>query len=138
MTLRTILLALLLSVGPVLSGCTTDALYSYCTAPEQCGSRTYDDGDVEVTVDLDCVDVEVELGPSERTRGAMCTLECFDSRDCDSRVGLPDGECIAWDGEDIFYCYQRCDVDEDCYPSSTCAEVTLDGSPSRVCLPNRS
>ena len=132
MTRSALLLAALLSAG-----CATDTLYTFCTNGDQCGSRTYEDDEVEYTVDLQCIEVEVDVTAERTTHGSQCTLPCSSDRDCTSRIGLPRGVCIAWADEDDFYCYARCESDDDCYPSSACEEVSLDGEPTRVCLPAR-
>ena len=128
----------LLCLLALASGCTSDALYSYCNAADQCGSRSYrDSDDVEIVVYLDCVETEVDVSAGLTTRGNSCTLDCASDAECDSRVGLGDGLCVSWDGSDDFLCYQRCDA-ASCYPSSSCEEVQIDGEAFRVCLPNRS
>jgi hypothetical protein len=134
---RAVLPWLLALLAAPCAGCTSDALYTYCTADEQCGSRTYEDGDEEIEVFLSCVEVEVDVRVDRPTHGSFCTLDCFDDRDCDSFIGLPDGVCIQWAGDDAAFCYQRCASDRDCYPSSTCEGVLLDGAPIDVCLPDR-
>lgn len=127
---------ILLGLVTLAAGCEDDALYTHCQRAAHCGSRTYDEGDDEVTVYLDCVDVAVEVEPTRTTSGSFCTLPCFSDRDCDSRVGLGWGACIQWPGDAEAFCYQRCEALE-CYPSSTCERVLLDGDPVDVCLPGR-
>ncbi len=121
-----------------LAGCNNDALYSYCTEDDQCGSRTYDDGDTEVEVFLTCIEVTIpNVGtPPRSTRGNFCTIDCFSNAECDSRIGLNDGRCITLAGDDIGFCYQRCD-DQPCYPSSSCETLMLSGTPRQVCVPIR-
>ena len=122
----------------LLSGCTSDALYTYCTDGVQCGERTYNNGDDdEYEVLLECIEVSVEVEPGRTTRGNHCTISCFGSGDCDSRVGLADGRCITLTGETESFCYQRCDDGVQCYPSSTCETLNLSGGDVRVCLPTR-
>lgn len=117
-----------------LAGCNNDALYTYCTEDDHCGSRTYDDGETEVEVFLTCIEVTVDdLG----TRGNYCTIDCFADWECDSRIGLDDGECIRLEGDDIGFCYQNCDADAPCYPSSRCDTVFDEGVPRQVCVPTR-
>jgi hypothetical protein len=129
--------ALSLLTALSVAGCTSDALYSYCTTDEQCGSRTYDEGDDEVTVYLECIEVQVDVRADRQTHGAFCTLACFADSDCDSRIGLGRGVCIQWAGDDAAFCYERCASDDGCFPSSTCETVLLDGEPIDVCLPDR-
>lgn len=130
--------ALLLAAMLLAGGCTTtDGLYTFCTNDTQCGSRTYQNGEDETTVYLVCLEVSVEVSPERTTLGNFCTRDCFSNGDCDSRVGLGDGLCIQWEGDDRGYCYQPCDVIE-CYPSSTCESVLVDGVTRAVCLPDRS
>lgn len=122
-----------------LAGCTSDALYAYCTEDSQCGSRTYDDGDDEIEVYLTCIEVTIpEVGaPPRTTRGNFCTIDCLSNSECDSRVGLPDGRCITLAGDDVGFCYQRCDADTPCYPSSSCETLIVSGTPRDVCVPVR-
>lgn len=117
-------------------GCQPDALYSYCTESDQCGSRRYHDDEVEITVSLACVEVSVSLG-NENTLGRFCTLPCESDYDCGSRIGMPRGRCIQWEGDDASLCYAPCGSDDDCYPSSSCEEVQVEGLFERVCLPRR-
>ncbi len=117
-------------------GCNTDALYAYCTESDQCGERRYDDGDVEVTVPLVCIEASVAL-PSGATLGRFCTLPCVSDADCESDIGLPFGRCIRWGGDDASFCYAPCASDADCYPSSRCEEVQVEGVFERICLPRR-
>jgi hypothetical protein len=129
---------LALSLALVLTGCTPDALYTYCTADAQCGSRTYDLGDDrEIEVFLVCIEATVEVAPGDTTVGNLCTLDCRDDAECDSFIGLADGACVRWSGDALAYCYQRCVDQSDCYPSSRCADVQRDGRPLRVCVPTR-
>lgn len=119
------------------TACATDPLYTYCDDPVQCGSRTYGTESDEYTVDLACVEVQLDVEPGRTTRGSFCTLDCRSDADCDSRVGLGDGLCIQWEADAGSYCYQRCSFAADCYPSSTCETVSLDGSAFQVCIPGR-
>lgn len=119
------------------SGCSDDALYTYCTDESQCGSRTYDDGDDEIEVYLTCIEATVEVQPGRTTRGQFCTIDCFSDAECDSRIGLGDGRCVQLEGDDIAFCYQRCSDEIPCYPSSQCETIRVDGQDVRVCLPNR-
>ena len=118
-------------------GCNNDALYTYCTESEQCGARTYRSDDVEITVSLACIEVAVSL-PDETTFGRFCTLPCEFDDDCESKIGLPLGRCVRWDGDDASFCYARCGSDADCYPSSSCEAVVVKGFSERLCLPRRS
>lgn len=78
-----------------------------------------------------------DVRSDRQTHGAFCTLECFGDGDCDSRAGLGLGVCIQWTGDDAAFCYQRCAGASDCYPSSACETILLDGEPIDVCLPDR-
>jgi len=118
----------------LLGGCASDSLYTYCTDGAQCGSHYYDRGAETFEVPLECVEATVALASGETTRGNLCTLPCESDLDCDSAIGLPNGLCIRFAGDDAFYCYQRCDADP-CYPSSRCETVTVDDGDARVCLP---
>lgn len=139
MPLKRVLNLGLLSVAlACLCACNTDALYSYCDAPSQCGQRVYGEDENEVTVYLDCVEVQVDVREDVSTEGQFCTLPCDRRRDCDSQVGLADGECIQWEGDEEAFCYQRCGDDTPCYPSSVCEVVSIDGVETSVCLPTRS
>jgi len=129
---RIAMIACLLSVG-----CTSDALYTYCTQDDQCGSRTYDDGDTEIEVFLTCVEVTAEVEPDRTTVGNFCTIDCLSSAECDSRIGLRDGRCVQLVGDDLGFCYQTCDGGRPCYPSSRCETLTVDGELTEVCVPIR-
>ena len=125
--------------GLSIGGCTTtDGLYTFCTTDAQCGSRTYQMGEDEVTVQLVCLEVSVEVSLERTTLGSFCTRTCFSNADCDSRIGLGDGVCIQWEGDDRGHCYQPCTSADECYPSSACESVLLDGVATPVCLPERS
>lgn len=122
------------------TGCTDDALYTYCFRDEQCGSRFYDDGDEEIELFLTCIEVTIDdpTAPDPvMSRGNFCTIDCFTDSECDSRIGLPDGACIRLDGDDLSFCYQRCDADTPCYPSSRCETLMDSGAPVQVCVPDR-
>lgn len=119
----------------LLGACTTDALYTVCDHPSECGERTVRDGDVEYDVPLECIEATVMVAPDRTTVGSFCTLLCARDADCDSRIGLPDGRCIRLAGDDEAFCYQRCDDGAACYPSSACETIVVDGADVRVCLP---
>lgn len=120
------------------SACAPDALYTYCDADAQCGSRTYElDEDRQLVVSLVCLEASVEVAPGDTTVGNFCTLDCARDSDCESLIGLRDGACIRWAGDALAYCYQRCNEAQDCYPSSRCEAVSRDGRALQVCLPSR-
>lgn len=121
----------------LLVGCEGDALYTYCTDSSQCGSRTYGEDDDEYTVPLECIEVEIEVEPDRFTRGNYCTISCRGPATCTSDVGLPRGRCIQLLGDDEAFCYQRCDMGDPCYPSSSCETLRVDGEEVQVCVPSR-
>jgi len=115
----------------LLSACSTDALYSYCSSSTQCGTREYRCGrDCTYEVPLTCIEVQ-----TDSTHGQMCNLPCVSDATC--TAGGVTGKCLQFTGDSQSWCYQLCETDDDCFPSSACREVALDGFAGRVCLPTR-
>ena len=85
--MRTALLFGGLLLGVLVAGCASDALYTVCDDPAQCGSRTIREDGEEYEVDLECVQVTVMVALDRTTDGAFCTLACTSDADCD------DGGC---------------------------------------------
>lgn len=135
--MRTALLFGGLLLGVLVAGCASDALYTVCDDPAQCGSRTIREDGEEYEVDLECVQVTVMVAPDRTTDGAFCTLGCTSDADCRSRIGLPRGRCIQLEGDTEAFCYQPCDGGAACYPSSACETIVVDGADARVCLPTQ-
>ena len=126
-----------------LTACSSDALYTYCDERSQCGSRSHYEGEDRIVVPNECIEASVELGGGHATRGNFCTLACVSDgdrvsdEDCASRDAVPEGACLRLAGDDDAFCYQHCEADSDCYPSSRCEGLREAGRTLAVCVPTR-
>src|SRR5687768_9640790 len=75
----------------------------------------YDSFDCGVPADA-CFEIAIDHGSHVAVDG-MCTLSCFDDRDCPFGGG-----CFAVQGQD-YLCYQRCYVDVDCPLGFSCIDT---------------
>ncbi|MDQ3037442.1 MAG: hypothetical protein M3Y87_33920 [Myxococcota bacterium] len=122
--------AFLLGASGVLAlaalGCAPNDRYVQCDTAADCGTYEVDDE----TWSYACVTIETAT-----TRGSFCTREC--ARSCGA-IGGYAARCFRFEGDDDSFCYQRCERDEDCYPSSRCVEaVGDDGWRGTLCLPDQ-
>jgi hypothetical protein len=69
------------------------------------------------------------------TSGSFCTRECAGS--CATIAGY-EGVCFRFSAGEDRFCYQRCERDEDCYPSSRCVDALRDdGWRGGLCVPDQ-
>ncbi|MFK7991136.1 MAG: hypothetical protein AB8I08_34270 [Sandaracinaceae bacterium] len=110
---------LMLALGS--AGCTIDDTYGGCNTTADCADP------------LDqCLEVSI---PAEGTLGAFCSSGCDSDLQCESAFGFP-GRCYSLEGSSNI-CYQACDFDSDCFSSSVCIEVALDGGVvDFICVPD--
>lgn len=121
MNLRTALCSVfaIVASGLLGSGCIVDTTYTSC----------FDD--------LDCNGIDlcytVDSGPAI---GEFCSYSCIDDFDCESNLGFS-GACYDFAGAPDVLCYQRCDLNIDCFASSRCVDVVDDfGVADAVCVPD--
>ena len=105
------------------------------------GGSTFGDVYDACLISDDCNPLEqcytVDLRSSvENTFGGLCTHGCGADVDCESRNSFT-GACYALQDDAATFCFQRCDLDIDCYNANVCISVTrTDGVLDGICVPN--
>ena len=97
--------------------------YLSCEVGAMCGGRDM------------CFEVDLR-GSAEGTYGALCTHACASDGECMPANSFT-GACYALQGDATSYCFQRCDLDGDCYVNNVCISVSLPGGAvDGVCVPD--
>ena len=117
-------LALAAGAAGALSSCIVDDTYASCVIDGDCRDLTNR-----------CFRVAIDDARGEATSGRFCTLECNDDAACDDNFGF-EGACLAIDRTRARLCYQRCEVDRDCWSGSLCRVVEVaPGTLAALCVP---